>query len=95
MPTIDKRIHGIKRRINVRAFSANARGGSEELILKNARIFCERLGGGAKSPKQNLATNGKPNTAAEGAHWSSAHDISVMSGYVTSDIIGDLTFNRN
>ena len=95
MSTTDKRIHGIKRRINVRAFSQNARSGSEEFILKNARVFCDRLVDDAASTERSLAVDKEFSQAAQQSQWSSARDMTAMAAYVTSDIMGDLTFNRN
>ena len=95
MPTIDRRIHGIKRRTNVRAFAANAKSGSEELILKNARIFCDKLVDEPHAPNLSPSSDDKPTTSIDSIQWSSARDMSEICGYLTSDIMGDLTFNRN
>lgn len=77
MTTIDRKKHAFKRRVVNRALSSTS-SKSEELILRNVRVFTQILAA-------DLRLDG----------WSSAKDMTPVVGYVTSDIMGDLTFSRN
>jgi hypothetical protein len=77
MTTIDKKMHGFKRRVINRALTSTT-AESEELMLRNVRTFCQMLLD--QHPKDD---------------WNSAKDMTQLVAYVTSDIMGDLTFSRN
>lgn len=52
----------------------------ESLVLKHVRTLCSYL---VDEDKANVGD------------WSSARDVSDWIAYVASDIMGDMTFNRN
>jgi cytochrome P450 len=81
MTTIDLKKHAFKRRIDHQAMSQSAIKGMEDLVLKNVRIFCDKL-----------IDEGEP---ANKDGWYTQRDMSAWTGYVTSDTMGDVTFNRN
>ena len=70
-------------------------GGSEELILRNVRVFCNKL-----MDDKNRVENDELNVEILGSEtndcqWNSAREISTVTSYLMSDIMGDLTFSRN
>lgn len=80
MTTIDKKVHAFKRRVTVQALTPQSVKGLEELILHNVRDFCRLLVEGGQ---------------IDAAGWSSGRDMSKMTSYALSDIMGDVTFSKN
>ena len=70
-------------------------GGSEELILRNVRVFCNKL-----MDEKNHVESDELNAEILGSkindrQWNSARDVSTVTSHLMSDIMGDLTFSRN
>jgi cytochrome P450 len=78
--------HARKRRIMAQALTTTAVKGMEDLILKNARLFCEMLGG-----------CGRRGSSAAGSlgGWSPAIDFSEASNCFTFDVMADNVFGEN
>ena len=80
MTTIDRKAHAFKRRIDAEALTHIAIQEVEEPVLRNVRYFCDQM---------------IDESLPEGNTWSEARDMSKWSGYLMSDIMGDITFHRN
>lgn len=77
--TIDKAVHGRKRRIVAQGFSESAIASSEQYILEHVRNLCNEMI--------------KPDTiGADG--WSQPRDMAMWTNYFTLDVISDLTFGQ-
>ena len=80
MTTLDKEEHAFKRRIAAEALTPAALKGMEPLVLRNTRVFCEKM---LDDPKDRSK------------RWNSARNMSEWCGYLVNDIMGDITFHRN
>jgi hypothetical protein len=79
MTMMDKKKHAFRRRVIHRGLTGNIME-TEELMLRNVRVFCNML-----QDENPVAIGG----------WHSAKDMTLLTAYVTSDIMGDVTFSRN
>jgi cytochrome P450 len=80
MTTIDHKEHGFKRRIAAKALTASAMKKMEAGIMKNVRIFCDKMLDDADHVSRK---------------WNSARNMSQWCGWLVNDIMGDITFHRN
>ncbi|MCJ1385613.1 hypothetical protein MMC17_008736 [Xylographa soralifera] len=86
--TIDPKLHGIKRRIISQALSEHAIRAMEPHILKNVRLFCEKLKEGESSAMD------APDMAFLSS-WSSSKNVARWAGYFAFDTMSDMCFSRS
>ena len=80
MTTIDRKTHAFKRRVDAEALTSTAIQEMEGSVLRNVRLFCRQI----------LVNSEDPTKA-----WSQAINLSEWTGYLMTDIMGDITFHRN
>jgi cytochrome P450 len=80
MTTLDRDEHSFKRRIAAEALTPAALKDMEPGILRNVRIFCDKM---LDDPKDKTKK------------WNSARNMSEWCGYLVNDIMGDITFHNN
>jgi cytochrome P450 len=81
--SIDKMVHGRKRRVLSQAFSDNALKGMEDVMLIHIRRFCAILAG---------------EPAGEGGKYKNnfaVQNLAEWFGYLTYDVMGELCFGKS
>ncbi|RAL61285.1 hypothetical protein DID88_010364 [Monilinia fructigena] len=79
--TIDKHVHGSKRRLMLKALNTQAVQGLQNVIYSNSERFSEYL------------QRGKIGRIPRG-EWTQTHDVSKATAYLQADMMGDMTFSR-
>ena len=80
VPTIDRKAHAFKRRVDAVALNSAAIHELEESILKNVNKFCGLMVDTAFASQNQ---------------WSPDRNMSELTGYLMTDIKGDITFHRS
>lgn len=84
---IDKKVHGLKRRILSQAVSECALKGVEERILGHIRHFCRELSSNGLAQHAELR---EPDDA-----WGAVRDVTAICDYLAFDIISSLCYGES
>src|SRR5699024_7189678 len=84
--SINKRVHGRKRRVLSHAFSTQAIESMEQYIFQNVKVFCNLLGDPVRDAVQIPGDNEKSGPVK---------NVSSLASYLTFDVMGELCFGKS
>jgi hypothetical protein len=84
--TMERKVHAVRRRISVRALTLAVVKGLEGLILKDCDIFSWIIGRRSRDWEADIEDDGA---------WGKGKSMTKLVPWLVSDIMGDVTFNRN